>query len=304
MEILALEEAIGRNVRRIRQERRLSQDEVASIARRAGLGWSPVTVTQLETGQKSLSAIELLLLPVILRRPLEELIEVEDGLIRATESSHIPHRYLAQFFRNPGTIIISEELFSEESPHPDATEVLVEPDIDPSVRRAMKKAGLDESLLAYMMIDAARKGEAERKAARQLGLRPVEVAAFALRAFGRSLTQERNRRAASVRGRDRRAVKGHVTRSLLEELRTTIKQSKTSSSPFVPDYPREGLGPELRRLGRKLSSVSLHEYTEDPKVRAKAVSVLTEWLELEWRVVEDELDRLSGMPEPESLPDD
>ncbi len=280
----------------------MSQDEVASIARRAGLGWSPVTVTQLESGQKSLSATELLLLPVILRRPLEELIEVEDGLIQATKSSHIPHWYLAQFFRKPGTLIISEELFSEDAPGLDVTEVLVEPDIDPSVRRVLKKAGLDEGLLAYVMVDASRKGEAERKAARQLSLRPVEVAAFALRAFGRSLTQERNRRAAKMRGRDRRAVKGHVTRSLLEELRTTIKQSETSSSSFVPDYPREGIGQELRRLGRKLAAVSLEEYREDPKVRAKAVAVLAKWLELEWRVVEDELDRLSGMPLPESPP--
>ncbi len=303
MEVRTVEEAIGGNVRRIRQERGLSQDELASMARRLGLAWRPVTVTHLEAGQKSLSATELLLLPVILRRPLEELIEVPDGLIRATDSSRIPHHYLARFFRKPGVYMIAEELFSEEPQGLDETEVLVEPEIEPSVRRAIKKAGLKDNLLAYVMVNAATKGEAERKAARQLGLKPAEVAAFALKAFRRSLTQERNRRVAKTqaKGKDRRAIRGHLTRSLLKELRTAIKESTPASpSSFVPDYPREDLGQELHRLGRKLASVSLDDYNKNPQVREKAVSALAEWLELEWRVVADELDRLSGMPLPEA----
>ena len=62
--------------------------------------------------------------------------------------------------------------------------------------------------------------ETERKAARAVGIEPAMMRAIALDLWGRSLVEERDRRTGhDVSGRSRQAVRGHVTRALLAELR-------------------------------------------------------------------------------------
>lgn len=68
----------------------------------------------------------------------------------------------------------------------------------------------------------ARNLDAEIKAARRLLVTPDEIAQRAIRLWGHSLTDERERRLNRTEGMDRRSVqalRGHVTRQLVAELR-------------------------------------------------------------------------------------
>jgi hypothetical protein len=74
------------------------------------------------------------------------------------------------------------------------------------------------------LLRLAAQGEAEQKAAARLGITPMAVAQAAAKRWGRSFTAERDRRAgerqpADVSARTLQALRGHVARALLEELR-------------------------------------------------------------------------------------
>jgi hypothetical protein len=67
-------------------------------------------------------------------------------------------------------------------------------------------------------------GDAELKAARRLRVPPVAVALAARRSWKRSLTEERDRRVAEEAPADAtprtlQALRGHISRGLLEELK-------------------------------------------------------------------------------------
>jgi hypothetical protein len=60
----------------------------------------------------------------------------------------------------------------------------------------------------------------EQEAARKLRVRPIDLAVAAFGLWGRSLTEERDRRASGTS----RQAKGHVTRRLLAELADKLKE--------------------------------------------------------------------------------
>lgn len=74
--------------------------------------------------------------------------------------------------------------------------------------------------------------EAERRAARRLGIDPSRLAALALVRWGRSWTDERDRRAGeSGDRRSRQAMAGHATREMLGELRRARDQAIHTQCP-------------------------------------------------------------------------
>src|SRR5690349_20549555 len=72
-------EILGQKVRKIRLDRRWRQDDVARLARQRGLPWNQATVAAIETGRRSLSLGEALLLQMILRVPLSDLLRPTDA---------------------------------------------------------------------------------------------------------------------------------------------------------------------------------------------------------------------------------
>ena len=73
----------------------------------------------------------------------------------------------------------------------------------------------------------ASKGEAEQKAARNLGVTSLAISTAAIVRWGRSLTDERDYRlrrrpAEDARPRSLQAQRGHITRQLLRELAATL----------------------------------------------------------------------------------
>ena len=97
-----------------------------------------------------------------------------------------------------------------------------------AIGRRWWPGGVPPSAVAVVLRAAA--GEAERKAARVLGATPVLVALAAVKCWGRPLTDEREDRMtnAGVEGvspRVLQARRGHVTRTLLAELRSLLDEA-------------------------------------------------------------------------------
>ena len=85
-----------------------------------------------------------------------------------------------------------------------------------------------QALSGYSVPDV---GDTEKKAARKLGVTPETVAEAAEALYGRSLADERDERVkrrapADTTPRTLQALRGRVTRTLLDELQPTLRRKK------------------------------------------------------------------------------
>ena len=196
---------IGRNLRKHREEHGLRQDDVAHRVRELGVEWTRAVIAAIETGGRTLDIGELVLLAVALGIRLSDLLE-GDGDVLVGGGVPVSLRLLRDLFKdNRGGhtySALSFELAQRVTP--------------PS----------DESRFVIAI------GEAERRAAQRLGVTPLEISRQAFQLWGRGLTDERDHRmqdAEPVLGatvaelqRKERALRGHVSRELVAELRAKI----------------------------------------------------------------------------------
>ncbi len=246
-----LTEGIGEQLRELRTEMGLRQEDVASTARGLGLRWSRVTVARLEAGVGELGAAEFLMLPQVLMMASMEA-RGQRGLHGAQRAVE-----LADLLPTSGKVALKPDCRVAAT----ALRAMVEghsskgvrfTDLDiPLLRNLRKKQAAAASAMgnllakqselgdalnsvwpeapkgirAQAVLEAA--GEAEQKAARKLGVHPAAVALAAQKLWQRSLTAERDRRVAerSPAGSPRRvqAMRGHITRLLVGELRECIE---------------------------------------------------------------------------------
>jgi transcriptional regulator with XRE-family HTH domain len=203
---------IGRNVRRIREALGGTQDELVQALRASGWQASSPTVMALERGERALLHEEVLLLADVLNVAVTELYAV-DGFQSIQLGSLFPDspRFLAnrltqaprdkaktwmEVQRHRRTIGFGMDTFTLESFQRDS--------------------------LGYTPDDEATR-EAERHAAERLGISPDELVRRSYTRWGRTLSDERDARAAArtkadASPRSRTIVRGHVTRELLAEL--------------------------------------------------------------------------------------
>lgn len=199
-----LPEVVGARVRVLREATGRSQDDLAHAAQRAGLDWTRASVASLETGRRGLSAEELLLLPLAFvfldgeGHTLAELLEDAPETIVRPNGAQAGTGFLRRMLDggNYAEAGVFERELAAGSGRPD-----------------------DEQMISYM---AAR--EAERHVADALGTDAETVAETAYRLWGRGLTEERERRLGERADEDAsprslQAIRGHVTRELIEELR-------------------------------------------------------------------------------------
>lgn len=195
-------EQIGQRVREIREAAGRSQDECAAAAQAAGLNWTRGAVAALETGRRGLSAEEFLLLPT--------------AMVLLDGADHT----LAELFDFNGPMI---ELANNRAIGPRTLRLLVQGrPVKPS------KPGWQPGILSMAQ------REAERHAARLLGVSPEQIASAALKLWGRGLTEEREDRidididalegGMSSLPRALQAARGHVTRELLADLQAALKK--------------------------------------------------------------------------------
>lgn len=233
---------IGRQIRELRQAAGLRQDEVARFAREIGWNWTAATVAAIETGRRELSLAEFLTLP----------------FIGGQFGDHAP--------RSLGEFIGSDAALAADDPAALAA-VLLSPDIligrvnlralvqGAKVRgaefhrdhdgklRHLPPAADEISRTALFSRRANRRKisarletqfDAERKAARRLGVTTEAIVNAARRLWGRTLTKERDTRVKDSKGTDSarslQALRGHVTRELLDELQQGLKNKRRRRS--------------------------------------------------------------------------
>lgn len=266
-----LQSVITDNMRRIRRERGVLQEDVAMAARWVGVMWSSTTVAQIESGTRQLSLDEFLLLPLILRCKISDLIAVAD--------ENQPVKLGFNTILDPEAVA---ELVSPKGPQlrDDQIPMLpgLEEKLDKKIRDAIEFSGLEPTLLSYLKVREGARGEAERKAAQAMKRPAVEITALAIRLWSRSLTEERDARAEeqTSAGKEMRAVRGHITRALLQEIenehwdRLVVIGDKLSDTPV-----------KLRPVSgdeRALRNISMEDYENDESVRQKATKPYERWM--------------------------
>ena len=239
---------LGEQLRQWRERHKLPQDEVASLARRWGFDWTRSVVAAIEAGRRALSVEEFLLLPWL----------AGNQGPKATKRGEPAPMELADLFSGLGwvpltrTFIADEEAFRAivegRATKSDLSTVIMDV---PTTRQSLHEAalaGIGENTAvldhlhlrdlpdARQLLEAAhvdKQAEAEMQAARRLRTFPLAVAAAARKRWGRSLTEERDRRVAEQTPADAiprtlQALRGHVTRALLEELRQDVEGVKAA----------------------------------------------------------------------------
>ena len=201
-EPLPLRRAIADNIARKRtDEWGGSQDELAEAMRWRHFEWTRSTVADVENCRRPVSLEELIGLKTVMGGALVEFLSHE-GVISITPSLEIPPE-------GPGSW---EHLFHQkpgERPPPG------------SVTTPEMWKRLEASFEAQKQDMAQR--EAERGAAKALGISPRDVVEHAFRLWRRGFTEERNRRLRMLPGDgSSRQRKGHITRQLIQEMRTEI----------------------------------------------------------------------------------
>lgn len=238
----SLREVVGENVRTLRAESGLSQDEVAQKVRPLGLMWSRSKVAALERGDKAISLEELIL------------------LARAMDPAIGRPMRLSEFFEGTGAVALSSSesiLRSTLRRFLSGDEVIVTVRDVPGMPELMKSAlsGWKDQLASqvHLMGPAgsmriseskrilAARGEAVSRASRALGLQDWELAAISAGLWGRTLTEERDHRAEVALGDGPRtagtlaATRGRVTRDLVKEARAYLAERQASEPEPGPE---------------------------------------------------------------------
>ena len=194
-----LREVLAVGVRTARLNLGLRQEDAATRLRSLGLtSWIRGTVAQAEVGARRLTLEELMVLAIAYETTPVGLVAGEDGaLVELTPDAQI-------------TVADLRALLSNQP-------VSVQP-------RARRK-GVAEAARERLKVGQARSGEAsdaDRHAARRLGMSLEEATAAAFKRWGRTLAEERDRRlaerAAELSPRQLQALRGHTTRELIVEL--------------------------------------------------------------------------------------
>ena len=205
-----LSRVLAQRLSAVREQQRLTQDDVADRARELGLEWGRDTVAKIETEDRELKLVEFLLLPVILKRPLADLLPPK-GSVGLTPSVQVSAAALAGLLRS--VVVGSPEAESLALPAKgnDVRTIAIVPAGWTAVKPVRP---------AIIRWDALR--EAERKAAKRLGRDPIELSTLAHKIWGMGLTEKRDQllteQAKAGDARTRQALRGWVTRTLDKEL--------------------------------------------------------------------------------------
>ncbi len=207
----AVGEVVGENVRRLRSDRRWTQDAAAREFAGAGLRWKRTHIAALESGRReTVDVVTLVLLAAALDVPVTELFHGEGDVLLTPRGD-------ADDYGVTATRAQLREWFSG-----------AESNI--MIRGAQVAiAAVEHSQHKSRPIPV----EADRALAKRLGRDVPDVVKAAEGLWGRSLTEERDRRVAELGDLpigERQARQGHITRELSAALRQWIEQGKAESN--------------------------------------------------------------------------
>lgn len=200
---------VGKEMKRLRETAGRRQEDVAAAARACGLGWGRSTVAMLEAGRYELKAAELLVLPAVLRlakagdTSIGGLLGNGDELVELTPVLSATPEELR---RGPGR------------KWPEMRAAFGDDVADIGLFEKREDGGIDYVGRTFLVA-----GEAERKAARSLGIPAADLVALAHELWGRHLSAQRDALVAKeappgTAPRTLQALRSHTTRRLLAEL--------------------------------------------------------------------------------------
>jgi transcriptional regulator with XRE-family HTH domain len=199
---VTVDAAIGRKVKILRVSAGIRQELLALVAQQWGLRWTRSAVAMLEAGRRRLTVGELLLLPHVLTRALH----------------HEPPVTLTDLIPD-----ISEEIAL-------TSQTFL---YSPMLKDIIGRGGvmeLEESAIDRPSIRQSRLyDEATWKASRSLRVPIATLIKLAQQQWGRSLVEERDSRlgaSSKLKLSRAQALRGHVTRQLLAELRPIIARTR------------------------------------------------------------------------------
>lgn len=188
---MGLADALARGVAAFRERHDVTLDAIAEAATLYGLRWDKSSVRQFERGTRVVSADELVLLPFILSRAAGIEVGLRDLLVPPLSVRTHDGATGQSFDLTPLLAVLGGATPAEAGAVPPMTYV--------------PRSAMDEQLAA------------------ELGVPPLVIASVAFQRFGRTAREERDARAdersPGASGRRRQAIRGHVTREVLEELR-------------------------------------------------------------------------------------
>lgn len=216
---------VGENVKRLRDEAAITQEQLAHRMRLAG--WNGATVAAIETGKRSVSLGEALLLTSALEpASLSDLLSAPASDRVDVEGVALSGRQLRRLVDgDPPANLLSTEPKKTGGHELDAG-LLYEYAVTAEGLGVRETGPTD---LARMALDAL--GDVENRAARSLGVSPFEVVAASYAVWGRTISEERDRRLLKSTGEQRRGQRGHVTRTLLAELGEVLREVPEGRRP-------------------------------------------------------------------------
>jgi transcriptional regulator with XRE-family HTH domain len=216
-------EVIGARIRARRDELELSQDELARRTSRMGLSFTRSVIDSIERGMRELQLHELVVLLAMLEIDLGTLLDGA-GLIRLDDNAAVEGDSLVGHLLRQDPIVVQRDAIARPATVAAVAEVPT-PTIVSGQEGRVTFTGSELTITVT--------GIAEEKAARKLGVSSDTVIDDARRLWGRSLTDERDARVkerapGETSPRTVQALRGHVTRVLLEDLRKEIaRRGKT-----------------------------------------------------------------------------
>jgi transcriptional regulator with XRE-family HTH domain len=220
MTIPTLQDVIGRNLRRLREDEGLRQDEVAEMARSVGLEWTQAVVTGIETGRRAVPMEELLLLQGPLNMSLSALLDPGDEPVVDLGGRLVKAQHLRTMVSGKPLVLP----ISQEDGY--AIGRIATRGWDRKMQTIARRYRVPEEPDKNWELKAASLGDAEQRAARKFNVHPFEIVAASYDLWGHSLSQERDARVDQRGGRGERQARGHVTRRLLSDLEAHIKSAR------------------------------------------------------------------------------
>lgn len=189
-------DAVAAHFRAARELRFVSQDGVAAGMRALGFPWTRSMVGNYENGIRQVELPELLALLACASTSLAAAFD-EIGEVEVSEEIHLRGDQILD------VILGARGLAADE---------------DPRWKRSVSVAE---------QIEREATGDAERAAAKSLGVEPTTIVEASRRLWGRTLSRERDarmrERLPGASASSERAFRGHVTRTLLDELAPRVE---------------------------------------------------------------------------------
>jgi len=247
-EAKTLSQTIGEKMRELREGSGLLQENIAATARkRYGVRWTRATIAAIETGKRRLTVEELIMLPMILTfshltspddenkfLELPDLIPSEGWVVLSPQTSvHV--EFVSAVLQGK-----AGKSFPAFLDTPELRKIRA---ILPKVQEKMQawakaydklRKAWPEVKVKLEQFDNELASDAVRKVAIKLRTSPMEVVFASHGLWNKSLEEERDGRISQrAEGRDMRtiqALRGHVTRSLLKDLKAALNEKSQSKS--------------------------------------------------------------------------